>query len=164
MANRLDFCKKISQGISFYDDISRFFFDFHLLLISGTQILEGLEICGDKFKKNKKLSVAIKQIKNEVFSGSEIFDAFAKHSNLFNKAVISLIKVGEETGCLDDQCMNIAEILNKQLLHRQISNKKIDLSKSVSFIILSKKSTSNLLYTVRLLFFNSKVRLFIIMK
>ena len=42
-----DFCKKISQGISFYDDISRFFFDFHLLLISGTQILEGLEICGD---------------------------------------------------------------------------------------------------------------------
>ena len=42
-----DFCKKISQGISFYDDISRFFFDFHLLLISCTQILEGLEICGD---------------------------------------------------------------------------------------------------------------------
>ena len=122
-----DFCKKISQRISFYDDISKFFFDLHLLLISGTQILKGLEICGDKFKKNKKLSVAIKQIKNEVISGSEIFDAFAKHSNLFNKAVISLIKVGEETGSLGDQCMNIAEILNKQLLHKQISNKKIDL-------------------------------------
>ena len=97
------------------------------MLISHTPILEGLEICGDKFKKNKKLSVAINQIKNEVIGGSEIFDAFAKHSNLFNKAVISLIKVGEETGSLGDQCMNIAEILNKQLLYKQISNKKIDL-------------------------------------
>ena len=121
-----DFCKKISQGISFYDDISRFFFDFHLLLISGTQILEGVEICGDKFKKNKKLSLAIKQIKNKIIGGSEIFDAFAQHSNLFNKAVISLIKVGEETCSLGNQCMNIAEILNKQLLYKQISNKKFD--------------------------------------
>ena len=123
----IDFCKKISQRISFYDEISIFFFDLHLLLINGIPFLDVLEICGDKFKKNKNLSVAIKQIKNEIIGGSEIFDAFAQHSNLFNKAVISLIKVGVETGSLGEQCMSIAEILNKQLLYKHISNKKIDL-------------------------------------
>ena len=90
-----DFCKKIVQRISFSDDISKFFFDLHLLLISGTPILEGLEICGDKFKKNKKLSLAIKQIKNKIIGVSEIYDALAQHSKLFNKELISLIKFGE---------------------------------------------------------------------
>ena len=62
------------------------------MLINGIPFLDVLEICGDKFKKNKNLSVAIKQIKNEIIGGSEIFDAFAQHSNLFNKAVISEYK------------------------------------------------------------------------
>ena len=119
----VEFCKNISMRISLTDDISLFFFDLYLLIKSGTRILEGLKICADKYKNNKKLSVAVNQIKDNITSGSTLYDAFAQHPSLFSKSFISLIKVGEETGELSYQFLKISEISNKQLIYKKKSNK-----------------------------------------
>ena len=118
-----DVLRTLGRRINFSEDIAQFFFDVHLLLSVGVPIAEGLEICSDKYKNNKKFSEALIQIKNKVLNGSEINDAFAQYPNFFDRGIISLIKVGAECGTLGIQFMNIAEILNNRSSFKEKSFK-----------------------------------------
>ena len=120
--------KNIGMRLSYLNDISKFFFDFQLLLKSGTPILDALQICAHQLNDNKKLFVAIRKIRDEISRGSTIFEAFSQHPKLFNELVLPLIEIGEISCNLAEQCLECAELLNKQHINKILSKNTEDKS------------------------------------
>lgn len=61
--------------------------------------------------KNKKLKEALQDIKEKVSKGENLSDALARYPKIFNELFVNMIKVGEESGTLDE----IFQILSLQL-------------------------------------------------
>ncbi len=61
--------------------------------------------------KNKQLKDALADIKEKVSKGENLSDALARYPKIFNELFVNMIRVGEESGTLDD----IFQILSLQL-------------------------------------------------
>lgn len=63
---------------------------------------------------NKYIAVKIEDMKNELINGRSISSALDKQQ-IFEPMVVQMIKVGEETGRLEDTLTNIANIYDKKI-------------------------------------------------
>jgi len=61
--------------------------------------------------KSKNFKSALLEIKEEIIKGKSFSESLAKHPNIFSELFQNMIKVGEETGGLD----NVLKILAKQM-------------------------------------------------
>ncbi len=69
--------------------------------------------------KDKKLQEVFQNIYYDIQAGSSLYDAFSRYEDYFGNLVISIIKLGEETGDLANALKDLATILQEILDNRQ---------------------------------------------
>jgi type IV pilus assembly protein PilC len=73
-------------------------------------IMESLKLLVD----NQYVAVKIEDVKNELVNGRSISSALEKQ-NIFEPIVVQMIRVGEETGRLEESLSNLANIYDKKI-------------------------------------------------
>ena len=80
---------------------------FATLIGAGLPLAQGLRTVSEQ-TENKKMRAVIDDILASVESGSSLYDAFAKHPEVFDKVYLALVSAGEISGTLDESLRRIA--------------------------------------------------------
>ena len=80
---------------------------FATLIGAGLPLAQGLRTVSEQ-TENKKMRAVIDDILASIESGSSLYDAFAKHPEVFDKVYLALVSAGEISGTLDDSLRRIA--------------------------------------------------------
>ena len=94
------------------DDIVAFTRQLATMISSGLPLTEALSIL--EIQSKPALSRVVGEVLRDVQGGSSIGDALEKHSDVFSKVYISLVRAGEAAGALDDVLKRLADNLEKQ--------------------------------------------------
>jgi len=117
-----------SSGFSFFNriklrDLVIFTRQFATLISSGMSLLESLTVL-EKQTANPRLSKIISEVKMNVESGHSLSESMGKHTNVFSRLYISLIRAGEAGGVLDRTMNDLADFMEKdEELRLKIRNK-----------------------------------------
>ena len=95
-------------------DIALFTRQLATMMKSGVPLLQAFDI-GMKGSGNPALSRLLNDIRNDVETGSNLSDAFAKHPQHFDKLFCNLVAAGEQAGILDSLLDRIATYKEKIL-------------------------------------------------
>ncbi|RQN01611.1 type II secretion system F family protein [Clostridium butyricum] len=93
--------------------VSRFTRTLSILMASGLSLIKALEIVSEVVG-NKIVENAMIKIKDSVMRGDSLYSSM-KESNMFPPMLYSMIKVGEETGSLDDILNKTADFYDEEL-------------------------------------------------
>ena len=104
--------------MAFFSKISyqeKVFFTKHLALMiaAGIPIGEALDTLSSQ-TKSVKFRKILKEILSEVENGSSLAKAFKKQGNVFSELYISLVKVGEKSGTLEETLKFLAKQMTKE--------------------------------------------------
>lgn len=80
------------------------------LVTSGISFIRSMDTLAEQ-TKSRKLRKIIEEIRREVEKGGSFSDALAKFPKVFSTLYISMVKVGEEAGVLDDILNRLASLL-----------------------------------------------------
>lgn len=80
---------------------------FATLIGAGLPLAQGLRTVSEQ-TENKKMRAVIDDILASIESGSSLYDAFAKHPEVFDKVYLALVSAGEISGTLDESLRRIA--------------------------------------------------------
>jgi type IV pilus assembly protein PilC len=94
-------------------NLARFSTYFAMMYASGLTVLDSLKI-SESLVSNAVLSEAIKNVREGIADGIQISDSF-KSVDVFPPLVIRMLKVGENTGALDDALLNISYYYNREV-------------------------------------------------
>lgn len=75
-----------------------------------TQAMQGLV----KSTRNVVLATALGEVRQTLESGRELSAALAQHPRLFSTLFVSTVRIGENTGRLDEAFLNLAEYLDRE--------------------------------------------------
>lgn len=92
------------------DDLILFCRQMYTLNKAGVPIIRGITGLQES-TKNVVLAETLKKILLELESGRELSTAMAQHDKLFSSLMISMVKVGENTGKLDDAFLQLSQYL-----------------------------------------------------
>lgn len=99
--------RKISQR-----DILMFTKYFSVLTKAGVPILKSLVIL-EKQIDNLRFKKKVKKIREGIEAGSNLYEQFLKHQDVFPPMYINLVKIGEESGLLFDMLEKLGTFLTK---------------------------------------------------
>jgi len=110
--------RKFTISIPFLGRISltekiMFIRNLGVMVAAGVPLPRGLEILA-KQSKNKKLKKILLDVKEEVIKGKTFSDALEKYSNVFSELFVSMVKVGEETGTMEDVLKVVVRQMEKE--------------------------------------------------
>ncbi len=77
---------------------------------AGVPLLSGLEILIQQLK-DPTLSIVLREIRLDLNEGSSFTQALAKHPRVFSKLYVSTVRVGEETGNLEEVLDRLADFI-----------------------------------------------------
>jgi type IV pilus assembly protein PilC len=100
------------------EDLTIFYRQFATMINAGLTIVKCLDILAEQ-AENKLLAKVLKEVKENIESGSTLAEAFSKHSKVFSNLYISMIKAGEIGGVLDEVLNRIADLIEKEYALRQ---------------------------------------------
>ncbi|MCX8008330.1 MAG: type II secretion system F family protein [Patescibacteria group bacterium] len=86
---------------------------FSTLISSGLSIPEALSIIRSQTENSRMINLLL-DIENTITSGGTLANAFEKHSDVFSKTYVALIKAGEASGELDKVLNRLAETQEKE--------------------------------------------------
>lgn len=118
-------------------DIMHFIRQFATLLSAGVPAVRSCEII-ESSQQHRGLSSLLHQLKRDMLAGNSLYAGFARHQDQFNPLVCQLIRVGEETGKLDDSLQRIALYLEKKYALKQQIQRALfypTLTAMIAFII-----------------------------
>jgi MSHA biogenesis protein MshG len=95
------------------DDIIMFTRQMYTLSRSGVPLIRGLTQLAES-TRNPQLSEAIKQVLGDLEAGRDLGGALARHPRLFSALYVSMVRVGEESGRLDDAFGRLTTFLERQ--------------------------------------------------
>lgn len=104
----------IVKNISKNANLAKFCRTFGTLLKSGLNIDESLEITGETMS-NYYYCRSINKTAQSIKQGSKISDNLKKYSNLFPSMVISMIRVGEESGGLEESLFYLSSFYESEV-------------------------------------------------
>lgn len=104
----------VIKTISRDTNISRFSRTLFSLLKTGISIDKSLRITA-KTMKNTYYRLAIEEIADKVSSGDNLSKSMNEHENYFGKLSLSMIRVAEDSGRLEESLINLAEIHEKKI-------------------------------------------------
>ncbi len=95
--------------------VEKMFFTKHLsvMLGAGVSLPKALEIL-KKLSKSTRFKRIIEKIKGDIQGGVALSEAFAKFPKIFNELFVSMIKVGEEAGNLEEVLSILSRHLKRQ--------------------------------------------------
>lgn len=99
--------------ISFKIKLARFASYMALLYASGITVLRALEIC-KSLVDNAVLADALDRAARNIAEGNSISESFARLS-IFPPLVVRMLKVGENTGNLDEALINVSYFYNREI-------------------------------------------------
>jgi len=107
--------QKMSRGHKITDkDIALFTRQLATMMKSGVPLLQAFDI-GIKGAGNPSLARLLNEVRNDVETGSNLSQAFAKHPVYFDKLFCNLVAAGEQAGILDGLLDRIATYKEKVL-------------------------------------------------
>jgi len=101
--------KKLNQMII----VSRFTRTLSTLIASGLPLIEALEIVSE-VSGNKVAEKALLKIRDKVMRGESLYSSMVE-SEIFPAMLYSMVKIGEETGSLDDILNKTADFYDEEL-------------------------------------------------
>ena len=99
--------------IAFKIKLARFASYMALLYASGITVLRALDIC-KALVDNEVMADSIEQAARNIAEGSSISESFAR-LEIFPPLVVRMLKVGENTGNLDEALMNVSYFYNREV-------------------------------------------------
>lgn len=106
---KIPILKKLNQMII----VSRFTRTLSTLIASGLPLIESLQIVSTVVG-NKVAESALVKIRDNVMRGDSLYSSMVE-SNIFPPMLYSMIKIGEETGSLDDILNKTADFYDEEL-------------------------------------------------
>jgi type IV pilus assembly protein PilC len=94
-------------------NLARFSTYFAMMYASGLTVLDSLKI-SESLVSNAVLSQAIKDVRESIADGIQISESF-NSVEVFPPLIIRMLKVGENTGALDDALLNISYFYNREV-------------------------------------------------
>lgn len=93
--------------------LARFANYFAMMYSSGITVLDALQISEDMVD-NLVLEESINQARNSISDGVIISESFEK-VGVFPSMIVRMIKVGEDTGAMDDALLNVSYFYNREV-------------------------------------------------
>ena len=93
--------------------LSRFASNFALMFAAGITVLEGLRI-SEQLVDNKVIEEALQRVQRQISEGVGLTNAF-QNTGLFPPLVIRMLRVGENTGSLDEALANVSYFYNRDV-------------------------------------------------
>ncbi len=93
-------------------DVVLFFKHMSLIIKSGISVYEGLKIVAEQ-TASKSLKRILSDIVVLTGNGEMLAEAMAKYPSAFKEFHLSLVKIGEESGTLDENFNYLADYLTK---------------------------------------------------
>ncbi len=84
--------------------------NLQIMLSTGLSILKSFDILAAQ-ARNRKMKSALTDIREKINKGSNLSDALSSHQDIFSELFINMVRVGEESGTLEE----IFQILSLQL-------------------------------------------------
>jgi type IV pilus assembly protein PilC len=94
--------------------------NLRVMLTSGLSLPRSLHILAGQ-SKSKKLKSALLEAREEIAKGKSFSEALSKHPNIFSELFLSMVKVGEEAGTLEE----VLKILSEQMEREHELSSKI---------------------------------------
>jgi len=94
------FSFSFSRGVSLTEKML-FTRNLQIMIAAGIALPKALTILSSQMK-SKKMKNALLEVENEIMKGKSFANSLAKYPNIFNKFFTSIIKVGEESGTLEE--------------------------------------------------------------
>src|SRR3989339_36706 len=104
----------VVDRISRHKNMSQFSHTLGTLLKSGLPVTEALAITGDTME-NYYYKKSVAGIRREISRGTSISESLAKFPEYYPKMAISMIRVGEKSGRLEDELFNLAKIYGEEV-------------------------------------------------
>ena len=106
---------KVPKGLSFLDRVSlteksMFVRNLQVMIASGIPLPRALNILSEQ-TKTKKFKKIVLNIRENIIKGSSFSDAVSNYKNVFAEIFVNMIKVGEESGTLEETL----GVLNNQM-------------------------------------------------
>jgi len=87
--------------------------NLRVMIAAGVPLPRGLEILASQSKKEKFKKILL-NIREEVIKGKAFSDALGKYVNVFSELFISMVKVGEETGTMEEVLRVVVKQMEKE--------------------------------------------------
>lgn len=87
--------------------------NMEVMFSAGLSLVKTLDILSGQ-AKNKKLKSILLDIKEKINKGENLSGAMSKHQSVFSEFFINMVKVGEESGTLEDVLRILSSHLNKE--------------------------------------------------
>ncbi|MEQ1875122.1 MAG: type II secretion system F family protein [Bdellovibrionia bacterium] len=93
-------------------DLQIFTRQFSTLIGSGIPVVQSLELL-EKATKNVALKMALVAVRNDISSGRRLAESMERHTKVFDRLYVNLVKAGEEGGVLDTILNRLAVYIEK---------------------------------------------------
>jgi len=93
-------------------EIVELFENLHLMIKAGVPVSVAINDLS-KEMQNKHLKFILEDIYKIITSGGSLYEGFSKHKNVFGDVILTLVKVGEETGGLEKVLKDAATYLKR---------------------------------------------------
>jgi MSHA biogenesis protein MshG len=103
--------KVLGLGKPKLDDLILFSRQMYALAKSGIPIIRGLSLLADS-TRNKMFAQALRTVINDLESGQTLSGALSHHMDIFSPLYINIVRVGEETGDLDEAFLRLYHYLD----------------------------------------------------
>jgi len=105
--------EKLLERKPSYDDLILFSRQMYTLMHAGVPIIRAITGLAQN-TRNPLFARVLRDIGIELESGHELTSAMSKHKNVFSNLFISMIKVGETTGNLDEAFITLSSYLDRE--------------------------------------------------
>ena len=95
------------------EDLILFSRQMYTLMRSGVPLVKSVTGLIQS-SRNMTLIKALKDILSNVESGIDLTSSLARHTNIFSSLFVSMVRVGEETGRLDESFLRISQYLERE--------------------------------------------------
>ncbi len=93
--------------------LTAFYSQLSDLLRAGVPVLRAIDVLARQ-ESNPLLTEILREVHNDVSSGSTLADAMLKHPSAFNSLAVAMVRAGEQGGFLEDVLQRIAIFTERQ--------------------------------------------------
>ena len=104
------------RNLVIYIDLTRFFYNFHILLESGINIVSSLDLLKD-IVFNKHVSQVIENATKTVSAGKKLSVGLKTDKKIVPTLMIKLVEAGEATGTLHQSLKDVSEYLDNEVVN-----------------------------------------------
>ena len=97
---------KLGFGQPESTDLILFCRQMYALTKAGITVIQGLTLLASS-SQNEIFSKAIRSVSEDIATGRDLAGSFARHPKIFNSLFVNIIRVGEETGKLDEAFLRL---------------------------------------------------------